>query len=186
MTQQLPTAAFIGKVFYIGECLFRQSHVPTPAAPPLSDEELHECDEIVVAVLNDPNKIDILGMLIRVFHIATPLEFVGRLAAINRDHDAYKEKSDDANDTVQYWYHIANTYSMLFVLQSVQERCEQEDLQEEIYEAWVCYDDAVASAKKIIGDVGNWDLIVELSKQLTDCKTWIEKALQRVEVPERR
>lgn len=180
MAQQLPTRVFCGKLFFISECLYRESHVPSSAAPPLSNEELNECDDIVIDAMENLMTKDLLSMLISTFHIALPIDFVRRLAAINKDvHAADQAKRADPAHVMRYWLRIANTYSMLFVLQVVQERCKRKELQDEFDHAVGWYENAVEYAERIDDDVEDRDLVVVLDSHLSSCRVLVEKLLLR-------
>lgn len=186
MVQYISTAAFCGKLFYIGECLFRESQVPTASAPPLTDEELNECDDIVPDALDRLKKKDLLAMLMRKFNIAIPIDFIYRLAVVNEDLLAVDlAKRDDPTHALQYWFRIANTYSMLFVLDVVQEQCEQEELQLVMEQALGCYEAAVAYAERIDDGDEDRDLVAVLDKNLSDCRELVDKVLLQAKVPDR-
>lgn len=186
MVQQLSNAAFCGKLFYIGECLFGESQVPTASAPPLTDQELNECDDFVPDALERLKKKDFLAMLMTKFNIAMPIEFIYRLGVVNGQLLAVDlEKRHDPNHALQYWLRIANTYSMLFVLDVVQEQCERVELQLVIEQASECYEAAVEYAARI--DDGDKDsgLLIILDQNLSDCRELVDHALLQAKGPNR-
>lgn len=185
MPAQLTAAAFCGKIFYIGECLSFDSNVPIHADPTLTDEELHECDVIVTDHQRNSLTTDLLSMLVRTFHIALPIGFVRRLAGLNQHSMTLDErKTSDTEHVLRYWFHIANTYSMLFVLEAVQERCEVEAWVEDISGAWRLYYDAVKVADRMDKDTKDRGLVVELHRHLRECKALVVAVLLLAQFPE--
>lgn len=125
-------------------------------------------------------------MLVNTFNIATPAEFERRLSDIINDSlAADQEHRHDASHKPEYWFRIANTYSKLFVLEAVQERCANEACQDAIEMAWGCYDTAVKYAERIDADSHKKNLVGFLNKHLRDCGAAVETLIQQAVVPER-
>lgn len=186
MAKRRSTAAFCGKLFAIGECLFRESQVPTASAPPLTDEELNECDDIIPDALERLKKKDFLAMLMMKFNVERPIELIFRLGVENCDLLTVDlEKRNDPNHTLQYWLRIANTYSMLFVLDLVQEECKWVQSPLVMEQALEYYEVAVEYAARL--DDGDRDsgLLAMLDQTLCDCRELVDKALLQAWVPNR-
>lgn len=181
-----PTTLFCGKLFYIGECLSRESRVPIPCAPKLTDDELHTCDEIITHLQSNRENSDLLSMLIKTFRIAKPIEFENKLSRIiSASLVVEREQGDIPDEAAEYWFRIANTFNKLFVLEAAQERTADESFQGTIEMAWEYYYRAVQYALDIDANIHLKHQVVPLDWALADCGTVVETLLKQMVVPER-
>lgn len=184
--QQLNTYSFCGKLLYIGEAVSRKSQIPRVGTIILAETELRECDRLIKEVLSDDTDTDILDGLIKIFQLPTACTFIHRLLDINENsYQAHLDRLDDPRYNPQPWFRIVNTYNMIFVLEALRDQCDEADWEEEIEQAWLCYDKAVVCANQIQYKNGNRkDLICVIEKHLNDSRVFVEKVTLAAEVLE--
>lgn len=159
----------------------QDSNIPLHLAPPLTNSELRDCDDLLGLIEQNPGW-SVLAMLIMKFRIDTPLAFERRLAGIvaqceeeDRDH------RHDPTHTPRYWFRLATTYSILFLAEMVNPGCVS--FEDGLEAAWDHYDTAVKYAKSM-GENQTTNLAGLLNKELENCGALLEELIARVSVDE--
>lgn len=109
-------------MFVYAEAVLGPSHMPAGHAP-LAAAEFNKCTALVAHTLGNQNTTDVLAMLLETYQVESPVQLGERLAkAIQKSLVDDSEDGGDADHRLGYWNRIANTYSMILVLEAINRR----------------------------------------------------------------
>lgn len=170
----------------------RDSRVPIDYAPPLTVDELQECDDLVATSVGG-SVVDLRLLLVQTFRIPSPMDFERRLAEAIKECKAGDGLHSGHTHQSRYWFRVANTYSILFVAEAVDQRYRNPEFRENLDTAWGYYNTAVKYAESM-EKTHTKTLVGFLDKELGRCgallklmiKEAVDDAQEKVERGQRK
>lgn len=188
MPHFISTPSLNPKIFYIGESLIRPSDVPYEFVPPLTVDELDDCDEVIDIIYTNPRTTDLMTMLVQRLNVVAPVEseqtFVGEFN-IPINGNANQANTSRSDPRPLCWVRIMNMYTKLIVMEAVHQRYGNGEYFKQMDDAWIVYDLAVGCADIMWRFPDNLMLRFSLNRHLLECSSSVDMLVAHAMIGDR-
>lgn len=188
MPRYISTPSLNPQIFYLGECLVRNSDIPYQFIPGLTADELDDCDEMLDIIYSNEIPIDLMTMLVQRLNVASPVESEQTSSGefnIPINGSANQENRSCLDCQPEGWVRIMNMYTKLIVMEAVHQRYGNGIYFRQMDRAWNIYDAAVGSAEIVERYPNNAGMRRMLDRYLRECSISVETLVAHAMIGDR-